>query len=69
MNNEQSRNPVVFFDITVGGKRSAAMQFELFADVATKKLPKFSPIFVPREFCKDGVPLGYKGSARFSSRY
>uniref|UniRef100_A0A1I8F892 peptidylprolyl isomerase n=1 Tax=Macrostomum lignano TaxID=282301 RepID=A0A1I8F892_9PLAT len=60
MNNP--RNPVVFFDITVGGQEIGRMQFELFADVVPKTAENFRQ-FCTGEFCKDGVPLGYKGSA------
>uniref|UniRef100_A0A668RMW5 Peptidyl-prolyl cis-trans isomerase n=1 Tax=Oreochromis aureus TaxID=47969 RepID=A0A668RMW5_OREAU len=45
-------NPVVFFDITIGGQDVGRMKFELFADVVPKTAENFR---------KDGVPIGYKG--------
>ena len=34
-------NPVVFFDITIGGRPAGRIQFELFADVAPKTAENF----------------------------
>ncbi|TGO65192.1 hypothetical protein BOTNAR_0080g00250 [Botryotinia narcissicola] len=57
-----SGNPLVFFDITIGGEPLGRIQFELFADV----VPKTAEIF--RQFCTGetknhlGRPQGYKGS-------
>uniref|UniRef100_A0A3Q0T546 Peptidyl-prolyl cis-trans isomerase n=1 Tax=Amphilophus citrinellus TaxID=61819 RepID=A0A3Q0T546_AMPCI len=45
-------NPIVFFDITIGGQDVGRMKFELFADVVPKTAENFR---------KDGVPIGYKG--------
>ncbi|VEL08672.1 unnamed protein product [Protopolystoma xenopodis] len=39
MNNP--KNPVVFFDITIGGQEIGRMQFELFADVVPKTAENF----------------------------
>lgn len=55
-------NPVVFFDISIGGQEMGRMKMELFADVVPKTAENF------RQFCtgehrKDGVPQGYKGAA------
>ncbi|SZF01902.1 unnamed protein product [Blumeria hordei] len=53
-----SGNPLVFFDITIGGR----IQFELFADTVPKTAENF------RQFCTGesknhvGRPQGYKGS-------
>lgn len=54
-------NPVVFFDISIGGIDMGRMKMELFADVVPKTAENF------RQFCtgehrKDGVPQGYKGA-------
>ncbi|XP_059722485.1 peptidyl-prolyl cis-trans isomerase H isoform X2 [Haemorhous mexicanus] len=46
-------NPVVFFDVTIGGQEVGRMKIELFADVVPKTAENFR---------KDGVPIGYKGS-------
>uniref|UniRef100_A0AAX7TUW8 Peptidyl-prolyl cis-trans isomerase n=1 Tax=Astatotilapia calliptera TaxID=8154 RepID=A0AAX7TUW8_ASTCA len=53
-------NPVVFFDITIGGQDVGRMKFELFADVVPKTAENFRQ-FCTGEFRKDGVPIGYKG--------
>lgn len=52
-------NPVVFFDITIGGTPVGRIVFELFAHIAPKTAENF------RQFCagecrKDSVPIGYK---------
>lgn len=54
-------NPVVFFDISIGGSPSGRIFIELFADV----VPKTSENF--RQFCtgekiRNGIPIGYKNS-------
>uniref|UniRef100_A0A3Q1GNY9 Peptidyl-prolyl cis-trans isomerase n=1 Tax=Acanthochromis polyacanthus TaxID=80966 RepID=A0A3Q1GNY9_9TELE len=46
-------NPIVFFDITIGGQDVGRMKIELFADVVPKTAENFR---------KDGVPIGFKGS-------
>nr|XP_046252583.1 peptidyl-prolyl cis-trans isomerase H [Scatophagus argus] len=53
-------NPVVFFDITIGGQDVGRMKIELFADVVPKTAENFRQ-FCTGEFRKDGVPIGYKG--------
>uniref|UniRef100_G3NT48 Peptidyl-prolyl cis-trans isomerase n=1 Tax=Gasterosteus aculeatus aculeatus TaxID=481459 RepID=G3NT48_GASAC len=45
-------NPIVFFDITIGGQDIGRMKIELFADVVPKTAENFR---------KDGVPIGFKG--------
>nr|XP_021389419.1 peptidyl-prolyl cis-trans isomerase H isoform X2 [Lonchura striata domestica] len=54
-------NPVVFFDVTIGGQDVGRMKIELFADVVPKTAENFRQ-FCTGEFRKDGVPIGYKGS-------
>ncbi|KAF7185912.1 Peptidyl-prolyl cis-trans isomerase H [Pseudocercospora fuligena] len=57
-----SGNPIVFFDITLGGESLGRIKMELFAD----KTPRTAENF--RQFCTGetknhlGKPLGYKGS-------
>uniref|UniRef100_A0AAY4BAV4 Peptidyl-prolyl cis-trans isomerase n=1 Tax=Denticeps clupeoides TaxID=299321 RepID=A0AAY4BAV4_9TELE len=53
-------NPIVFFDITIGGQEVGRMKMELFADVVPKTAENFRQ-FCTGEFRKDGVPIGYKG--------
>uniref|UniRef100_A0A8B9KH61 Peptidyl-prolyl cis-trans isomerase n=1 Tax=Astyanax mexicanus TaxID=7994 RepID=A0A8B9KH61_ASTMX len=50
-------NPIVFFDVTIGGQEVGRMKVELFADVVPKTAENFR---------KDGVPIGYKGSLAFN---
>ncbi|CAH8430243.1 unnamed protein product [Heterobilharzia americana] len=60
MNNP--KNPVVFFDVTVGGQEIGRMQFELFQDIVPKTVENFRQ-FCTGEYRKDGVPTGYKGTS------
>ena len=56
-----STNPVVFFDISIGGQNVGRVKMELFADVVPKTAENFRQ-FCTGEFRKDGVPIGYKGA-------
>ncbi len=54
-------NPIVFFDVSIGGQEIGRMKIELFADVVPKTAENF------RQFCtgehkKDGLPQGYKNA-------
>ncbi|KAK5113084.1 Peptidyl-prolyl cis-trans isomerase H [Meristemomyces frigidus] len=55
-------NPIVFFDITIGGEPLGRIKMELFADVVPRTAENF------RQFCTGetkgnlGKPQGYKGS-------
>ncbi|PGH02977.1 peptidyl-prolyl cis-trans isomerase H [Polytolypa hystricis UAMH7299] len=57
-----STNPVVFFDMTLGGEPLGRIKIELFADVTPRTAENF------RQFCTgetknpQGRPQGYKGS-------
>ncbi|CAN8317171.1 unnamed protein product [Cochlearia groenlandica] len=56
---QNPKNPVVFFDVSIGGIPAGRIKMELFADVAPKTAENF------RQFCtgehrKAGKPLGYK---------
>lgn len=56
-----SPNPVVFFDVTLGGEPLGRVKMELFADVVPKTAENF------RQYCTGetknhlGHPQGYKG--------
>eukprot|EP00033_Pygsuia_biforma_P001814 GCRY01002028.1.p1 GENE.GCRY01002028.1~~GCRY01002028.1.p1 ORF type:complete len:172 (+),score=21.07 GCRY01002028.1:78-593(+) len=55
-----SSNPIVFFDISIGGQDAGRIKMELFAD----KVPKTAENF--RQLCTgehkvNGHPVGYKG--------
>ena len=54
-------NPVVFFDISIGGKEVGRIKMELFANIVPKTAENFRQ-FCTGEFRKDGVPQGYKGA-------
>ena len=58
---ESSANPVVFFDVSIGGQPVGRIKMELFADVVPKTAENFRQ-FCTGEFRKDGVPVGYKGA-------
>jgi peptidyl-prolyl isomerase H (cyclophilin H) len=55
-------NPIVFFDITLGGEPLGRIQMELFQDIVPRTAENF------RQFCTGetknhlGKPQGYKGS-------
>ncbi|TGJ86918.1 hypothetical protein E0Z10_g1853 [Xylaria hypoxylon] len=57
-----SGNPLVFFDITIGGEPLGRVTFELFKDSVPRTAENF------RQFCTGesknnrGQPQGYKGS-------
>lgn len=55
-------NPIVFFDISIGGIEMGRMKMELFADVVPRTAENFRQ-FCTGEYRKDGVPQGYKGIA------
>ncbi|XP_053280451.1 peptidyl-prolyl cis-trans isomerase H isoform X3 [Pleuronectes platessa] len=61
-------NPIVFFDLTIGGQDVGRMKIELFADVVPKTAENFQQ-FCTGEFRKDGVPIGYKGSTFYRRHY
>ncbi|KAJ0045409.1 hypothetical protein Pint_05215 [Pistacia integerrima] len=48
------KNPIVFFDITIGTIPAARIKMELFTDIAPKTAENF------RQLCT-GLPVGYKG--------
>lgn len=50
------KNPRVFFDLEIGGKKEGRVEFELFADVVPKTAENF------RALCTGETGIGYKGS-------
>jgi hypothetical protein len=52
-------NPVVFFDVTIGGADAGRIKMELFADVCPKTAENFRQLCTG-EFRKNGFPQGYK---------
>ncbi|KAJ2654295.1 Peptidyl-prolyl cis-trans isomerase-like 1 [Coemansia sp. RSA 1200] len=55
-------NPVVFFDIRIGGKDAGRIKMELFADKAPRTAENFRQLCTG-EFRVNGVPQGYKNSS------
>lgn len=60
-NASNPHNPVVFFDVSIGGHNAGRIVMELFADVTPKTAENFRQ-FCTGEYRKTDVPLGYKGS-------
>lgn len=56
-----SANPVVFFDITMGGTDIGRIKMELFADKVPRTAENFRQMCTG-EYRKKGVPTGYKGA-------
>jgi len=57
---EDGRNPIVFFDITLGGHPAGRVKMELFADKVPKTAENFRQLCTG-EYRKNGLPVGYKG--------
>src|SRR5205085_1445088 len=55
------KNPVVFFDISIGDKAAGRIEMELFADTCPKTAENFLQLCVGTKN-KDGQKLHYKGS-------
>merc|ERR1711968_252566 len=56
-------NPVVFFDMEIGGAPAGRIEFELFADVTPKCAENFRALCTGEKGVgKSGKPLHYKGS-------
>mmetsp|Transcript_41251 Transcript_41251/g.105488 ORF Transcript_41251/g.105488 Transcript_41251/m.105488 type:complete len:186 (-) Transcript_41251:14-571(-) len=55
-------NPIVFFDVTIGGAPAGRIKMELFADICPKTAENFRQ-FCTGEYRKNGQPVGYKGCA------
>jgi len=58
---QNPNNPVVFFDVTIGGIAAGRIQVELFADLCPKTCENFRQ-FCTGEFRKQGIPVGYKNA-------
>eukprot|EP00735_Rhodelphis_limneticus_P014597 TRINITY_DN8653_c0_g1::TRINITY_DN8653_c0_g1_i1::g.359::m.359 TRINITY_DN8653_c0_g1::TRINITY_DN8653_c0_g1_i1::g.359 ORF type:complete len:202 (+),score=25.36,sp/O43447/PPIH_HUMAN/76.19/2e-96,Pro_isomerase/PF00160.16/4.4e-48 TRINITY_DN8653_c0_g1_i1:73-606(+) len=54
-------NPIVFFDISIGGHPAGRVKIELFADVTPKTAENFRQ-FCTGEYKRNGQPVGYKGA-------
>ena len=52
-------NPVVFFDISIGGNPTGRIYFELFADVVPKTAENFRQLCTGEKL-RNGFPIGYK---------
>ncbi|RHZ51287.1 hypothetical protein Glove_481g101 [Diversispora epigaea] len=58
---DEKENPIVFFDISIGGQPAGRMKMELFADVVPKTAENFRQ-FCTGEYKKNGIPQGYKNA-------
>merc|ERR1711916_287 len=56
----RGENPVVFFDVNIGGKPAGRIKMELFADVVPETAENFRQLCTG-EFRRMGEPVGYKG--------
>ncbi|KAJ1911944.1 Peptidyl-prolyl cis-trans isomerase-like 1 [Tieghemiomyces parasiticus] len=52
-------NPIVFFDIAIGGQSVGRLKMELFADVVPRTAENFRQLCTG-EYKRDGVPQGFK---------
>eukprot|EP00761_Pharyngomonas_kirbyi_P014179 gb/GECH01014209.1/.p1 GENE.gb/GECH01014209.1/~~gb/GECH01014209.1/.p1 ORF type:complete len:180 (+),score=36.58 gb/GECH01014209.1/:1-540(+) len=52
-------NPVVFFDISIEGRKVGRIVMELFADIVPRTAENFRQ-FCTGEYRKGGLPIGYK---------
>ena len=57
---EEDANPIVFFDISIGGRLLGRVKFELFADIVPRTAENFRQ-FCTGEYRPDGLPVGFKG--------
>jgi len=55
-------NPIVFFDLTIGGHFIGRVKMELFANICPKTAENFRQ-FCTGELRKNGIPQGYKNCA------
>ena len=53
-------NPIVFFDIEIGGMPAGRIKMELFANEVPKTAENFRQLCTG-ELRKGGTPVGYKG--------
>eukprot|EP00116_Pleurobrachia_bachei_P005198 sb/3465460/ len=60
MSGQIGQNPVVFFDISIGGHAAGRIKMELFADSVPKTSENFRQLCTG-EFKRDSVPTGFKG--------
>ncbi|WOL03870.1 peptidyl-prolyl cis-trans isomerase CYP22 [Canna indica] len=54
------KNPIVFFDVTIGSIPAGRIKMELFADITPKTAENFRQ-FCTGEYRKAGLPIGFKG--------
>ena len=54
-------NPIVFFDVSLGGSEIGRIKFELFADRCPRTAENFRQ-FCTGEYRRDGIPIGYKNA-------
>jgi len=62
LRNAVEGNPVVFFDVTIGGAPAGRIKMELFSDLCPKTAENFRQLCTG-ELRKNGQPQGYKNCA------
>lgn len=60
LSHHDDNNPIVFFDVSIGGKDVGRITLELFADICPRTSENFRQ-FCTGEFRKNDKPIGYKG--------
>eukprot|EP00697_Spironema_sp_BW2_P007444 gnl/Spiro4/21724_TR10641_c0_g1_i1.p1 gnl/Spiro4/21724_TR10641_c0_g1~~gnl/Spiro4/21724_TR10641_c0_g1_i1.p1 ORF type:complete len:198 (+),score=28.57 gnl/Spiro4/21724_TR10641_c0_g1_i1:43-594(+) len=55
-------NPIVFFDISIGGQPQGRIKMELFTEHTPRTAENFRQLCTG-EFRRNGVPMGFKGCA------
>lgn len=56
----ETNNPIVFFDISIGGQPVGRIKMELFSDIVPKTCENFRQLCTGEYRSKDNIPLGYK---------
>jgi peptidyl-prolyl isomerase H (cyclophilin H) len=59
---DEGKNPVVFFDVALGGHGLGRIKMELFADAVPKTAENFRQFCVGWRKSPGSLPVGYKGS-------
>lgn len=54
-------NPIVFLDVSIGGRYIGRIRIELFADHVPRTCENFRQLCTG-EFRRNGIPVGYKGA-------
>lgn len=61
INTESTTHSLVFLDIGIAGKPIGRISIKLFSDIVPKTAENFRQLCTG-EYCRDGIPKGYKGA-------